>query len=192
MLVALVHLRTGLPPAAPAERYGTARSTISRAIGEIGPLPAAHGFAVPTAPVSGCALWRTCSPTPRPGVRLRIDGAATQDRRPQASRPGRRTFVSSKTRQITIETTTRSDGQGRLLWRSTRATRARPTSPPTRSAPAEKAKDNAPPSEQHTRQETPRRQPSKRTCAEHTNAKLRHWHPLQHSTSLRGNYTETH
>ncbi|GAA2417984.1 hypothetical protein GCM10010420_55470 [Streptomyces glaucosporus] len=53
-LVALVHLRTGLPHAAPAALYGTARSTVSRAIGGIRPLLAARGFALPTAPVSGC------------------------------------------------------------------------------------------------------------------------------------------
>ncbi|MFJ1706628.1 transposase family protein [Kitasatospora sp. NPDC088346] len=53
--MALVHLRTGLPHAALAELYGTARSTISRAIGGIRPLLAARGFAVPD----------------RPGVRLR-------------------------------------------------------------------------------------------------------------------------
>ncbi|WUK16305.1 transposase family protein [Kitasatospora sp. NBC_00374] len=35
VLVALVHLRTGLPNAALAEPYGTARSTVSRAIGEV-------------------------------------------------------------------------------------------------------------------------------------------------------------
>ncbi|MGV9729832.1 helix-turn-helix domain-containing protein [Streptomyces albogriseolus] len=37
VLVTLVHLRTGLPHAALAELYGTARSTVSRAIGEIRP-----------------------------------------------------------------------------------------------------------------------------------------------------------
>ncbi|MFD3469744.1 transposase family protein [Streptomyces sp. NPDC058682] len=47
MLVTLVHLRTGLPHAALAELYGAARSTISRAMGEIRPLLAARGFAVP-------------------------------------------------------------------------------------------------------------------------------------------------
>ncbi|MEV8424565.1 helix-turn-helix domain-containing protein [Streptomyces niveus] len=45
VLVTLVHLRTELPHAALAELYGTARSTVSRAIGEIRPLLAARGFA---------------------------------------------------------------------------------------------------------------------------------------------------
>ncbi|WP_369176292.1 transposase family protein [Streptomyces mutabilis] len=64
----MVHLRTGLPHAALAELYGTARSTVSRATGEIRPLVAARGFAVPDrpAPECGCARWRTCSPTPKP------------------------------------------------------------------------------------------------------------------------------
>ncbi|WP_443045405.1 hypothetical protein [Streptomyces sp. NBC_00342] len=39
MLVTPVHLRTGLPHVALAELYGTARSTISRAISEIRPHP---------------------------------------------------------------------------------------------------------------------------------------------------------
>ncbi|MFF2469689.1 transposase family protein [Streptomyces mirabilis] len=45
-----------------------------------------------------------------------MDGAETQVRRPQASRPGRRAFVSGKKRQNTIKTTTFSDGQGRMLF----------------------------------------------------------------------------
>ncbi|WP_053801016.1 hypothetical protein [Streptomyces rimosus] len=65
-------------------------------------------------------------------------------------------------------------------------------SPDQVSTPPKKPKDNAPPGEQHTLQETRRRQPSKRTCAEHTNVKLQHWHPLQHYPSLRKNYAEPH
>lgn len=41
--------------------------------------------------------------------------AETQVRRPQASRPGRRAFVSGKRKQNTIKSTTFSDGQGRML-----------------------------------------------------------------------------
>ncbi|WP_345961625.1 transposase family protein [Streptomyces sp. BRB040] len=50
------------------------------------------------------------------GIRLRINGAETQVRRPKANRPGRRAFVSGKKKQNTIRTTTISGGQGRLLW----------------------------------------------------------------------------
>ncbi|WP_459181236.1 helix-turn-helix domain-containing protein [Streptomyces sp.] len=86
VLVTPVHLRTGLPHAAPAELYPTARSTISRAIGEIRPLPAARGFAVPDRP--GVRL-RTLADVfaYAEGIRLRIDGAETQVRRPKPAGP---------------------------------------------------------------------------------------------------------
>jgi hypothetical protein len=117
LLVTLVHLRTGLPHAALAELYGIARSTISRAIGEIRPLLAMRGFAIPDH--SGVRL-RTLADVfayaEAAGSRLRIDGAETQVRRPKTGRPGRRAFVSGKKKQNTIKTTTISDGQGRLLW----------------------------------------------------------------------------
>lgn len=44
LLVMLVHLRTQLPHAAPAELYGVARSTITEAIGELRPLLGDRGF----------------------------------------------------------------------------------------------------------------------------------------------------
>ncbi|MEV6393451.1 transposase family protein [Streptomyces sp. NPDC051907] len=117
LLVTLVRLRTGLPHAALAELYGIARSTISGAIGEIRPLPAMRGFAIPDH--SGTRL-RTLADVfayaDAVGIRLRIDGAETQVRRPKAGRPGRRAFVSGKKKQNTIKTTTISDGQGRLPW----------------------------------------------------------------------------
>ncbi|MGW3661471.1 transposase family protein [Streptomyces sp. NPDC005151] len=117
LLVTLVHLRTGLPHAALAELYGTARSTISRAIGEIRPLLAARGFAVPDRPdIRLRTLADVFAYAEAEGIRLRIDGAETQVRRPQANQPGRRAFVSGKKRQNTIKTTTISDGHGRLLW----------------------------------------------------------------------------
>jgi hypothetical protein len=115
--VTLVHLRTGLPHAALAELYGTARSTVSRAIGEIRPLLAARGFAVPDRPRARLrTLADVFAYAEAEGITLRIDGAETQVRRPKANRPGRRAFVSGKKKQNTIKTTTVSDGQGRLLW----------------------------------------------------------------------------
>ncbi|MFE3143966.1 transposase family protein [Streptomyces scopuliridis] len=116
VLITLVHLRTGLPHAALAELYGTARSTVSRAIGEIRPLLAARGFAVPDRPgVRLRTLADVFTYAEAEGIRLRIDGAETRVRRPKANRPGRRAFVSGKKKQNTIKTTV-SDGQGRLLW----------------------------------------------------------------------------
>ncbi|MFE3073088.1 transposase family protein [Streptomyces sp. NPDC059247] len=70
VLVTLVRLRTGLPHAAPAEPYGAARSTVSRAIGEIRPLLAVRNFAV----------------ADHPGVRLRTLADVLAARRRKASR----------------------------------------------------------------------------------------------------------
>ncbi|MER7930019.1 transposase family protein [Streptomyces sp. NPDC096057] len=71
----MVHLRTGLPHAALAELYGTARSTVSRAIGEIRPLPAARGFAVPDRPgVRLHTLTDEFAYAEAAGIRLRSRG----------------------------------------------------------------------------------------------------------------------
>ena len=47
VIVTLVYLRFQLPHAALAELYGVHRSTVTRAVGEVRPLLAARGFAVP-------------------------------------------------------------------------------------------------------------------------------------------------
>jgi len=117
VIVTLVVLRFQLPHAALAVFYGVHRSTITRAVGEIRPLLAARGFAVPGQ--SGLRL-RTLADVfayaAAEGVRLRIDGTEVQVRRPQAGRPGRRAFVSGKKRQNTGKATAISDQDGRLLW----------------------------------------------------------------------------
>jgi DDE superfamily endonuclease len=117
VIVTLVVLRFQLPHAALAVFYGIHRSTITRAVGEIRPLLAARGFAVPGKP--GLRL-RTLADVfayaAAEGVRLRIDGTEVQVRRPPAGQPGRRAFVSGKKKQNTIKSTAVSDGQGRLLW----------------------------------------------------------------------------
>ncbi|MFF1834778.1 transposase family protein [Streptomyces sp. NPDC058231] len=117
LLVTLVHLRLGLPHAALAELYGVDRSTVSGSVREVRPLLAARGFAVPDRP--GLRL-RTMEDlfayADAERVELRIDGTEVQVRRPRASRPGRKAFVSGKKKQNTIKTTTFSDGQGRTLF----------------------------------------------------------------------------
>lgn len=117
LLVTLVHLRTGLTYEALGMMYRVGSSTIGRAIGEIRPLLAECGFAVPQRP--GLRL-RTLADVfayaEAENVTLRIDGTETQVRRPKAGRPGRAAFVSGKRKQNTIKTTTISDGQGRTLW----------------------------------------------------------------------------
>lgn len=117
LLVTLVHLRTGLTHEALGVIYEVGSSTIGRSIGEIRPLLAARGFAVPDRPgVRLRTLEDVFAYAEAEQVTLRIDGMETQVRRPQAGRPGRRAFVSGKRKQNTIKTTTISDGQGRTLF----------------------------------------------------------------------------
>jgi hypothetical protein len=117
VIITLVILRFQLPHAALALFYGVHRSTITRAVGEIRPLLAERGFAVPGKPglrlrtLAGVFAYAAAE-----GVKLRIDGTEVQVRRPRAGRPGRRAFVSGKKKQNTIKATAISDGQGRLLW----------------------------------------------------------------------------
>jgi hypothetical protein len=117
VIATLVVLRFQLPHAALALFYNVDRATITRAVGEIRPLLAARGFAVPGQP--GLRL-KTLSDVfayaAAEGVELRIDGTEVQVRRPKANRPGRRAFVSGKRKQNTIKPTVISDGEGRLLW----------------------------------------------------------------------------
>jgi DDE superfamily endonuclease/Helix-turn-helix of DDE superfamily endonuclease len=117
VIATLVVLRFQLPHAALALFYGVDRSTITRAVGEVRPLLAARGFAVPGEP--GLRL-RTLADVfayaASRGVHLRIDGTEVQVRRPRAGRPGRRAFVSGKKKQNTIKPAAISDAHGRLLW----------------------------------------------------------------------------
>ncbi|MGP8303682.1 transposase family protein [Streptomyces inhibens] len=117
LLVTLVHLRTGLTHQALGVVYGVGSSSIGRAIGEIRPLLAERGFAVPDHPgLRLRTLEDVFAYAEAENVTLRIDGMETQVRRPRAGRPGRRAFVSGKRKQNTIKTTTISNGQGRTLW----------------------------------------------------------------------------
>ncbi|WP_405690460.1 transposase family protein [Streptomyces sp. NBC_00057] len=99
-----------------AEFFNVDRSTVSAAVRQVRPLLAARGFAVPDRPgLRLKTLEDVFAYAEAEEVELRLDGAETQVRRPQAGRPGRRAFVSGKRRQNTIKTTTFSDGQGRML-----------------------------------------------------------------------------
>lgn len=110
-------LRFQLPHASLALLYRVDRSTITRAVGEIRPLLAARGFAVPGKPgVRLRTLADVFAYAAAEGVELRIDGTEVQVRRPKAGRPGRRAFVSGKKKQNTGKATVISDDKGRLLW----------------------------------------------------------------------------
>ncbi|MCX5318176.1 transposase family protein [Streptomyces sp. NBC_00154] len=116
LLVALVHLRTGLTREALGVTHRVGSSMIGRATGEIRLPLAERGVAVPQQP--GLRL-RTLADVfayaEAENVTLRINGAEVQARWPKAGRPGRAAFVSGKRKQNTIKTTI-SDGQGRTLW----------------------------------------------------------------------------
>ena len=117
VIAALVHLRFQLPHKALAVIYGVDRSTVTRAIHEIRPLPAARGFAVPGEPglrlptmadLFACAASR--------GATIRLDCTEVQVRRPPAGKPGRRAFISGKKKQNTRKATVATGGKGRTLW----------------------------------------------------------------------------
>jgi DDE superfamily endonuclease/Helix-turn-helix of DDE superfamily endonuclease len=117
VIITLVIMRFQLPHAALAVFYGVHRSTITRAVGEIRPLLAGRGFAVPGKPgLRLKTLADVFAYAAAEGVKLRIDGTEVQVRRPRAARSGRRAFVSGKKKQNTIKATAVSDGDGRLLW----------------------------------------------------------------------------
>jgi hypothetical protein len=117
VIATLVILRFQLPHAALALFYQVDRSTITRAVHETRPLLAQRGFAVPGKPdLRLRTLADVFAYAAAEGVCLRMDGTEVQVRRPQASKPGRRAFVSGKKKQNTIKPTAISDGQGRLLW----------------------------------------------------------------------------
>jgi hypothetical protein len=117
VIATLVVLRFQLPHAALALFYNVDRATITRAVGEIRPLLAARGFAVPGKPELRLrTLTDVFAYAAAEGVELRVDGTEVQVRRPKAGRPGRRAFVSGKKKQNTIMPTVISDGRGRLLW----------------------------------------------------------------------------
>ena len=116
VIVALVALRFQLPHAALAELYQVDRSTVTRAVGEVRPLLAARGLAVPGEPgvrlrtladVFACASAR--------GVELRLDGTEVQVRRPPAGKPGIKAFVSGKKKMNTKKASVITDEKGRTL-----------------------------------------------------------------------------
>jgi DDE superfamily endonuclease/Helix-turn-helix of DDE superfamily endonuclease len=117
VIVTLVHLRFQLPQQALAVMYGVGRSTVSRAIGEVRPLLAARGFAVPGEPgirlrtLAGVFAYAAAR-----GVTIRLDGTQVQVRRPRAGKPGRRAFVSGKKKQNTKKATVITDEKGRTRW----------------------------------------------------------------------------
>ena len=83
VIATLVHLRFQLPHKALAALYGVGRSTITRAFGEIRPLLAARGFAVPgESGVRLKTLADVFAYAAARSVTLRLVGTEVQVRRP--------------------------------------------------------------------------------------------------------------
>ncbi len=201
VIATLVILRFQLPHAALALFYNVDRATITRAVGEIRPLLAARGFAVPGNPdLRLRTLADVFAYAASEGVELRIDGTEVQVRRPKANRPGRRAFVSGKKKQNTMKPTAISDGKGRLLWcGATRPGRmhdvtalglARDFGGQVSAPPKKPSKDATETqlAEYNTARKT---QSSQRICVEHAIAEPKQWRPLQRYIGRREHFEDT-
>jgi hypothetical protein len=117
VLATVIYLRLDLPQRVLAVLFGVEQATIARAVGEIRPLLAARGFAVPDRPgIRLPTLADVFAYAEHERVTLRLDATETQVRRPAAHKPGRRAFVSGKKNLNTVKTTVISDAAGRTLW----------------------------------------------------------------------------
>jgi DDE superfamily endonuclease/Helix-turn-helix of DDE superfamily endonuclease len=115
LLITLVALRLQLPHQFLAAIYGVDRSTITRAVHEVRPLLAQRGLLPRTGPRLH-TLMDAFAYAHATGETLRVDGTEVQVRRPVASRPGRRAFVSGKKKQNTMKATVITDSRQRVLW----------------------------------------------------------------------------
>ncbi|HEY3035718.1 MAG TPA: hypothetical protein VGJ54_13815 [Streptosporangiaceae bacterium] len=96
--------------------YGVHHSTVTCAVYEVRPLLGWAWLRGPRYPWRAAAdLADLLAYAAAAGIGLRVDGTRTEVRRPRASHPGRRAFLSGKKEQYTIKTTTISDGHGRTL-----------------------------------------------------------------------------
>jgi hypothetical protein len=92
-----------------------ARSTITRAVGEVRPLLAERGCTVG----GGLRLRTLADVVAHPGARGQVgllDATEVRVRRPAAGRAGRRRFVSGKARANTVKALVITDAGGRLLF----------------------------------------------------------------------------
>lgn len=103
LVATLIHLRHDLPHSVLGLLLGVDRSTVTRAIGEIRPLLAERGCAVPDRPgLRLRTLPDVFAYAQAEGIELRLDATEIQVRRPPANRSGRRAFVSGKKKQNTM------------------------------------------------------------------------------------------
>ncbi|MFE9399354.1 transposase family protein [Streptomyces flavidovirens] len=115
LLAALVHLRHGATHGVLACWFGVARSTVTRAIGEVRPLLAARGCTI----ASGLQLRTLAEVIEHLGASGKtgiIDGTEVRVRRPAAGRKDRDKFISGKSKQNAVKSMVVTDADGRLLF----------------------------------------------------------------------------
>ena len=115
LLVTLAHLRLAVPHDALAVVLGVDRSPVTRAIGQVRPVLANRGCALPSG-VRLRTLADVFAYAAVEGVTLGMDATEIRVRRPRAGRCGRTAVVSGKAKQNTIKTTLISDPDGAMLW----------------------------------------------------------------------------
>ncbi|MFB9348758.1 hypothetical protein ACFFUA_15020 [Streptomyces heliomycini] len=96
--------------------FSVDRSTTTRAVGEVRPLPAERGRTVGP----GVRLRTPAEVVDRPGAGGKtgiVDGTGTRVRRPGAGREDRDGFVSCTSERNAVRTTVVTDGDGRVLFR---------------------------------------------------------------------------
>ncbi|MFF7883938.1 transposase family protein [Streptomyces sp. NPDC020794] len=115
LLATLVHLRHGTTHDVLACWFRVERSTITRAINEVGPLLAERGCTI-----SRDVRQRTLAEvvdhlgvTGKTGI---IDGTGIRARRPAQGRKDREKFISGKNKQNAVKSMVVTDGEGRVLW----------------------------------------------------------------------------
>jgi DDE superfamily endonuclease len=115
LLATLVHLRHGVTHDVLGAWFDVDRSTISRAISEIRPLLAERGCRVAEG-VRLRTLADVIAYLGATGQSALMDATEVRVRRPAAGKPGRKRFISGKSRQNAIKTLLVTDEAGRVLF----------------------------------------------------------------------------
>ncbi|MFD8438747.1 transposase family protein [Streptomyces microflavus] len=115
LLATLVLLRHGVTHDVLACWFGVDRSTITRAVGEVRPLPAERGCTV-SPDVRLRTLAEVVDHLGASGTTGIIDGTEIRVRRPAAGRKDRDKFISGKNKQNAVKSMVVTDAEGRVLW----------------------------------------------------------------------------
>ncbi|PRY37904.1 transposase [Umezawaea tangerina] len=115
LLATVVHLRHGTKHDVLAAWFGVDRSTITRAVNEIRPLPAERGCRVEDGRRLR-PLAEVVEHLGRSGTDSIVDATEVRVRRPAAGTAGRDRFVSGNSRQNAVKTMIVTDEVGRMLF----------------------------------------------------------------------------